>query len=162
MIKLQDFSINANNDYQVLQRLFLNIRAKSYFEYLFNETGKAGFLHLFNNLLPYSKADDNYIVDLDKTICRTICGVDGITLVEEDEQNYGEYENCFNDDITIGELLQIARKMIYCDVPQFNDPISPERYEEKKAIGRNIVYAIMVEPFKYIYGIGIETVSCLP
>ena len=164
MNKLSDFIAQNKTDYQTIQRMFLDISLISYFDFISDKAKDYRFLIKFNAILPYTDADENYIVDLDKTICREICDINETILVDDDDDDiptgmeYDDYvENLnqktknFNPNITIGEMLQIARKMIYCDRADICDPVSAELYEKKKDIGRKIVHALMIEPFEHIY-----------
>ena len=152
MNKLSDFIAQNKTDYQTIQRMFLNISLKSYFDFLSDKTEELRFLIKFNAILPYTNADENYIVDLDNTICREICNINETKLVDDDDYVIPtRMTKNFNPNITIGEMLQIARKMIYCDRAEICDPVSAELYEKKKDIGRKIVHALMIEPFEHIY-----------
>lgn len=44
MNKLSDFIAQNKTDYQTIQRMFLNISLKSYFDFLSDKTGECRFL----------------------------------------------------------------------------------------------------------------------
>lgn len=117
MNKLSDFIAQNKTDYQTIQRMFLDISLISYFDFISDKAKDYRFLIKFNAILPYTDADENYIVDLDKTICREICDINETILVDDDDDDiptgmeYDDYvENLnqktknFNPNITIGEM----------------------------------------------------------
>lgn len=112
---LIDFTEKNRINYQVIQKMFLKIKVKSYFDFLTRKTGDKGFDFKCMKLLVYSDADSNYEFDFNISHSST------------------------NENITIGELLSIASKML----KNSNHPDE----------AREIIYSLMVKPFIKYYSI---------
>ena len=87
-MKLTDFITKNQTNYQVIQKMFLKIKVKSYFDFLAEKTWDSELQIKCQELLVYSDADSNYKFDLNIS-----------------------HLNNINENITIGELLCIAQKI---------------------------------------------------
>ena len=114
-MRLIDFTEKNRINYQVIQKMFLKIKVKSYFDFLTRKTGDKAFDFKCMKLLAYSDADSNY------------------------EFNFDISHSSTNENITIGELLSIASKML----KNSNHPDE----------ARDIIYSLMVEPFAKYYSL---------
>lgn len=114
-MRLIDFTEKNQTNYQVIQKMFLKIKVKSYFDFLKKKTGDKGFDYKCMKLLVYSDADSNYVFDFNIS------------------------HSSINENITIGELLSIASKML----KNSNHPNE----------ARDIIYSLMVKPFIKYYSL---------
>lgn len=79
---------NMGQDYQLIQKLFMNIPVKEYLNYVYKSIGMEEDLNaVLSTILSFSDCNQNYIVDFD-------------------EEHLGADPN-----ITIGQMLRIAERM---------------------------------------------------
>ena len=122
--EFKDAEFNKADDHFLsVLRIFYNIRLKDYFEMLETYFGRE-YKNNLNFLLGYSDADSKY-------------------YLKNTPENADIYE-----DITIGQMMLIARKMD--NVPE--DIEVPYPQNELHRIAYKITTIIMIEPFKLLFG----------
>lgn len=112
-------------DYQLIQRLFMNIPVTEYLEYVYKNIGMEKELKpVLSTLLTFSDCNSNYIVDFD-------------------ERHLGRDKN-----ITIGQMLRIAERMYPTNAELFY----PQKDHVKaKEAAFQIVNSLIIIPFSNMF-----------
>ncbi|MGN0603209.1 MAG: hypothetical protein ACI4I2_04455 [Oscillospiraceae bacterium] len=116
---------NMGLDYQLIQRLFMNIPVTEYLEYVYKNIGMEKELKpVLSTIMSFSDCNQNYIVDFD-------------------EQHLGSDPN-----ITVGQMLRIAERMFPANAELFY----PQKDIDKaKEAALQIVNSLIIIPFSNMF-----------
>ncbi len=112
---------------QITQNVFFSICVKDYFEVLEEMTGDTGYRNQMWKVLRYSELDEKYIFPFEK-----------VSRVE------------INKDITVGEMMYAAAKMLLLDGYAEEIDIKNETHQMIVDTGTMILEELMIKPLERI------------